>query len=112
MQMFFCLAIFCLGAGCRTGTPPVNSLEDAFSIKIECRNEKGLEESILMELRAGRAKDIVVSRLGEELDIQAAFRAIDTSPAKVSAIGDRVQQFSGIFFVTIEKDHSVVRQLN
>ncbi len=117
-MILFLLALSLL-AGCKT-TPPsettsstsetTSSMEDATSIQIECRNEKSLQSSILMRLRSGKAKDIVMNSFGEELNISAAFRVIDTPPAKVYEIGDELQNLGGVFLVRIEKSHTVVRQ--
>lgn len=56
-----------------------------------------------MRLRSGKAKDIVMNAFGEELDISAAFRVVDTPPSKVYDIGDDLQNLGGVFFVKIEK---------
>ncbi len=111
-MMIFSLLTLSLLTGCKTTQPSgtTSSMEDATSIQIECRNEKSLESSILMRLRSAKAKDIVMNGFGEELDISAAFRVIDTPPAKVYEIGEDLQNFSGVFFVRIEKSHTIVRQ--
>jgi hypothetical protein len=98
--------------GCKTTPPvePASSMEDATSIQIECRNEKTLQTSILQQLRSIKAKDIIVNSFGEELDISAAFRVVDTPPYKAYAFGDDLEKLRGIFFVKVEKRHTVVRQ--
>lgn len=112
MRIFLSLLALSLLAGCKTTLPSetTSSMEDATSIQIECRNEPALQSSILMRLRAARAKDIMMNSFGEELHISAAFRVVDTPPSKVYDIEDDLQNLSGIFFVKIEKSHTVVRQ--
>jgi hypothetical protein len=109
MQMLPLLAGLCLLAGCGT-TQPGYSMEDATSIRIECKKDKILQTVVMQRLRSAHARDITVDDQGAELEIEASFRVADVPPDGVYEIEDDFLQLPGVIYVHVEKSHTVIRQ--
>ena len=109
-QLFsFLVMVIVLFMACTT-TTPTNSLEDSASIKIECRNENNLKQTVLQYLRSAKARDIGIDPAGDFLDIHAAFRLRDVSLYRVEDLKQDLQQLTGVVNVTIEINKVIVRE--
>lgn len=100
--------LFC--AGCAS-VGEIQSNENATFIKVECRNEKSVQQYVMQVLRSAKARDIEFSRDGISLNIKAAYLDMDTPASKIGDILHDLQETPGVFEVQVGRNVRPVRQI-
>ena len=104
------LLVFAFLAGCSPYVmPDSENPENSMLMKIECRDDLTLRNSVVQVLRSARAREISVSSTGGMLDIQATWLFWDTPPYKVQSVEEELTRMPGVIYVNVEKTvHMVV----
>lgn len=106
--LFFCVAFFLLPA-CGS-VAPLRSMEASVNIRVECKDEPGIRQTVLQLLRQAKARDVKENKQPTYLEVEASYYVEDNSPDKLGEIADLIRMQSGVLFVEMLENHNVVKQ--
>src|SRR5579864_4322497 len=93
-------------AACTT-TTPIASLEDSYLMRVECRDDVGVRQSVLSILRQARPRDINEDKSTGVLVIEAAFYKTDNPVAILQKMEDELRRMPEVTYLQIQDNHSV-----
>lgn len=101
-RLYLLLLLIIAVAACKTPVfhEKVN-VEDPDLVRVECRNEYTVKETVLQHLRLIKFSDITISNDGPSLQIEAAYK--DAPMWKLQDIEQRVREVAGVTRVEIRK---------
>lgn len=79
-------------------------------MSIDCRNETGTRQTIVMLLRTNRARDIVVTPNGPYVSIKAVFLKRELPINKLSVLADNIETTGGVLELRVEENRGAVLQ--
>ena len=91
-----------LACGCAPAALTNAGLPEAVLMKISCRDDVSLKQTILNQLRAKRAKDIMTDHENGMLYIQATFIVADEPLYEVQNLQTDIRSMAGMFTVELE----------
>lgn len=97
---------------CKTFYPAKDSMNDSLLITIDCRNQTGLKQSIVMLFRIYKARDLKVSDSigGESLSISAAFLKTELPQGKLTELVQQIENLGGVIETRVEENRGPVVQ--
>ena len=111
----FSLILMITSASCKTFYPVNDTANESLLITVDCRNEAGLKQSIVMLMRVYKARDLKVTNdlnLGETLTISAAFLKKELTQGKLTELMQDIEKFSGVIESRVEDNHRAIMQVS
>jgi hypothetical protein len=95
---------------CKTFSPAKVPFDDSLLMTIDCRNESGIKQTIVMLLRTNRARDIVVSPGGSYASIRAVFLKKELPINKLTTLAQNIEGMGGVLELRVEENRGAVLQ--
>jgi hypothetical protein len=95
---------------CKTLSPSNVPFEDSLLMNIDCRNETGTSQTIVLLLRTNKARDIVVSPNGPFVSIRAVFLKRELPINKLSTLAEDIERTAGVLDLRVEENRGAVLQ--
>lgn len=108
--LFPLLVIFLVIEGCTTSKPHGFSFDDATQISVECSNEPGVRQFVLLKLKSAKAKDIAVKNSGQFLGITASLLNQETPFFRMESVAQELRDTPGITHVLLEENKKALRR--
>jgi hypothetical protein len=108
LQLALYMALVILPA-CET-TRPLDVSGTSSVIRVECKNEASLRQTVMQVIRSCKAYDIVVNDDGGCVIIQASYYDADVPNGRLGVIKEMLDEMAGVIRVEIRENHSVIRQ--
>jgi hypothetical protein len=103
--------IFC--TSCKTFYPVSDAMNDSLLITVDCRNQTGTKQSVVMLFRIYKARDLKVTtdQVGaESLSISAAFLKRELPQGKLTELMHEIENLGGVIESRVEENHRAVMQ--
>lgn len=98
-------------ASCKSSSPISSSISDSVLMTIDCRNEAGLKQIIVMKLRGTKARNIQITPDGHFLKINAVFLKREVSPLNLVNLSSDIQNLGGVLQTLMEENRGMVVQV-
>jgi hypothetical protein len=108
--LFPLLAIFFVMESCKSAKPHGFRFDNATLISVECTNEAGIRQFVLLKLRSAKAKDIVVKNNGKFLGITASLLNQETPMFRMESMAQELRDTPGVVQVLLDENKKAIRQ--
>jgi hypothetical protein len=105
------LLMVIVGTSCTTSSPAIGNLNDSVLMTIDCQNEAGLKQIIVMRLRGTKARNLQITPEGHYLKIRAVFLKREVSPIKLYTLTQDIQNLGGVLQTLLEENRGIVAQV-
>jgi hypothetical protein len=96
---------------CKTFSPSKVPFDDSLLMTIDCRNETGTRQTIVMLLRTNKARDIVVSPDGSYVSIRAVFLKKELPIDRLGTLAQNIESMGGVLELRVEENRGTVLQV-
>ena len=105
------LVVLMTGTSCETFRPINKSMDDSLLMTVDCMNETGLRQSIVMLMRSNWARDVTATPNGKMMTIKAVFLKRELILGKLNQLTADIENLGGVIELTVEENRGTVLQV-